>query len=33
MNDEDYGCVAIILLIIGLTLLIWIGIEITGFKL
>jgi len=36
MNDNDYGCaasIAIILLLCGLGLLIWIGIEITGFKL
>ncbi len=33
MNDDDYGCVAIILLLCGIGLLIWIGIEITGFKL
>ena len=32
MND-DYGCAAIILLLCGIGLLVWIGIEITGFKL
>ncbi len=42
MNDDDYGAnddygcaasIAIILLIVGLGLLIWVGIEITGFTL
>jgi hypothetical protein len=35
MNDDDYGCgcAAIILLLCGLGLLIWVGIEVTGFKL
>jgi hypothetical protein len=36
MANDDYGCaaiIAIILLLCGVGLLIWVGIEITGFKL
>lgn len=30
-DDDDYGCIAIILLLCGLGLLVWVGIEVTGF--
>ena len=36
MTNDDYGCaasIAIILLLCGIGLLVWIGIEITGFEL
>lgn len=33
MPDDDYGCIAIILLLCGLGLLIWVVIEATGVKL
>ncbi len=33
MTDDDYGCIAIILLLCGIGLLIWVGVEITGFEL